>query len=83
MFPLALFSASRRNVYHLIHVQHFVEKCNSDLAKKLNSHKAEMAGLRTSERVRTAVQWRLEMIIPYMSEALWLTVSAVPGMTRH
>ena len=50
-------------------MQHFIDKCNKALAEKLQKHKGEMVGLRTTERVRTAIQWRLEMIIPYMSKA--------------
>ena len=50
-------------------MQHFIDKCNEALAEKLQKHKGDMVGLRTTERVRTAIQWRLEMIIPYMSKA--------------
>jgi len=76
-------SASWQELNHLIRLQYFIGKCNSDLAEKLNSHKAEMNGLRTSERVRTAIQWRLEMIIPYMSKPLSVTVLAAPNMSPH
>jgi len=61
-------------------VTHFVDKCNLALAEKLQKHKGEMIGLRTTERVRTAIQWRLEMIIPHMSN--WpqaLAVHTSPG----
>ncbi len=59
-------------------MQHFVDKCNSELAEKLHKHKAELIGLRTTERVRTAIQWRLEMLIPYMSEPPSVAPHSVP-----
>ena len=49
-------------------MQHFVKKCNVELSKKLESHKADLSGMRTSERIRTAMQWRLEMLMPVMGE---------------
>lgn len=50
-------------------MQFFVDKCNSDLSSKLRRHEADLAGMGTTERVRTAVKWRLEMLIPFMGQS--------------
>lgn len=47
-------------------MQYFVERCNWELAQRLKDSKQELAGMKIQERVRTAIQWRLEMQIPYM-----------------
>ena len=47
----------------------FVDKCNWELAQRLKDSKQELAGMKTQERVRTAIQWRLEMQIPFMGES--------------
>lgn len=47
-------------------MQFFVEKCNRELSEKLRRHKTDLAGMGTTERVRMAVKWRLEMLIPVM-----------------
>ena len=62
-------------------MQHFIDKCNKALAEKLQNHKGEMVGLRTTERVRTAIQWRLEMIIHYMSKPPEKAHSGVQDIT--
>lgn len=64
-------------------MQHFVDKCNLALAEKLQKHKGEMIGLRTTERVRTAIQWRLEMIIPHMSMSYLFCDCFRQPCTRH
>ena len=43
-----------------------MEKCNQELSDKLAKHKAELEGMRTPGRIRTAIRWRLEMLVPYM-----------------
>ena len=50
-------------------LQYFVDKCNWELAQRLKDSKQELAGMKTQERVRTAIQWRLEMQIPFMGES--------------
>lgn len=54
----------------LLLLQFFVEKCNQELAEKLAAHRADLQGLKTRDRIRTAVKWRLEMLIPYMGHFL-------------
>ena len=43
-----------------------MDKCNQELSDKLAKHKAELEGMRTPDRIRTAIRWRLEMLVPYM-----------------
>lgn len=49
-------------------MQFFVDDCNRRLRDKLEQHHTDLQALRTTERLRTAIRWRLEMLIPYMGE---------------
>ena len=42
-----------------------------ELSERLKRHEKDLSGMRTLERVRTALQWRLEMLMPVMGE-FWL-----------
>lgn len=45
-----------------------MEECNQRLVDELESRADELAAMRVPERIRMAVRWRLEMLIPYMGD---------------
>lgn len=44
-------------------------RCNWELSERLKANRQSLMGMKMSDRVQTAIQWRLEMLIPYMSKA--------------
>ncbi len=49
-------------------LQYFENKCNMELASKLQSSKAEWQQMRTTQRVKEGLKMRLEMNAPYIGE---------------
>ncbi len=49
-------------------LQYFENKCNMELASKLQSSKAEWQHMRTTQRVKEGLKMRLEMNAPYIGE---------------
>mmetsp|Transcript_17894 Transcript_17894/g.21430 ORF Transcript_17894/g.21430 Transcript_17894/m.21430 type:complete len:360 (+) Transcript_17894:90-1169(+) len=47
-------------------VLHFEEKCNKQLVEKMTENHEDLMNMGMTSRIRTAVRWRLEMVIPYM-----------------
>ena len=47
-------------------VQYFVDDCTRRLVENLEERAEELASLRTPQRVRLALQARLEMLIPFI-----------------
>lgn len=64
-------------------MQFFVDKCNRDLGEKLRRHEADLAGMGTTDRVRTAVKWRLEMLIPVMGQLSLALLQVMLLATSH
>jgi len=49
-------------------LQYFENKCNLELASKLQSSKTEWQHMRTTQRVKEGLKMRLEMNAPYIGE---------------
>ncbi|DBA93616.1 hypothetical protein WJX82_001435 [Trebouxia sp. C0006] len=62
-------------------VEYFENKCNMELASKLQSSKAEWQHMRTTQRVKEGLKMRLEMNAPYIDT--WAQALSIRAQPRN